>query len=158
MGCAYKIQDDHAHTTAYRDALFQCMRDALADRAETLILGQGVDDHKGTFGSTVGLAEGIMLALHHGTGGEVVNLGTGTGTTIRELVETLSEITPFTYAFDASKPSGFARRVMNITRARETLGYEPRTSLREGLETTWDWYLEHEGEHEQKVDYFRESA
>ena len=47
---------------------------------------------------------------------------------------------------------------MNITRARETLGYEPRTSLREGLEATWDWYLEHEGEHERKVDYFRESA
>ncbi len=104
------------------------------------------------------IADGVMLALHHGTGGEVVNLGTGRGTTIRELVETLSEIVPFTYAFDASKPSGFARRVMDITRARETLGYEPSTSLREGLQATWDWYLEHQGEHQQKIDYFRESA
>ncbi len=104
------------------------------------------------------VAEGIMLALHHGTGGQVVNLGTGQGTTIRELVETLSEIVPFTYAFDASKPSGFARRVMNITRARDSLGYEPRTSLLEGLDATWNWYLDRNGEHEKKVDYFRESA
>lgn len=104
------------------------------------------------------IAEGILLALHHGTGGEVVNLGTGRGTTIRELVETLSEIVPFTYAFDASKPSGFARRVMDITRARKTLGYEPSTSLRDGLEATLNWYRDHVGEHEKKVDYFRESA
>lgn len=104
------------------------------------------------------IARGVMLALHHGTGGQVVNLGTGRGTTIRELVETLAEIVPFRFAFDASKPSGFARRVMDITRARETLGYEPQTSLREGLEETWRWYQEHHGEHERKVDYFRESA
>ena len=104
------------------------------------------------------IANGILLALHYGTQGEVVNLGTGQGTTIRELVETLSEVVPFTYAFDASKPSGFARRVMDISRARETLGYEPQTSLREGLEETWKWYQANHGEYEKKVDYFRESA
>jgi len=104
------------------------------------------------------IAEGILRALHYGTGGEVVNLGTGHGTTIRELVETLSEIVPFRFVFDASKPSGFARRVMDISRARETLGYEPQTSLREGLEATWSWHLDNEREYEKKVDHFRESA
>ncbi len=57
MGVAYKIEEDQAQTTTYREALFRCMRGALADHPETFILGQGVDDHKGTFGSTVGLAE-----------------------------------------------------------------------------------------------------
>jgi nucleoside-diphosphate-sugar epimerase len=47
---------------------------------------------------------------------------------------------------------------MDIGAARERLGYEPATSLVDGLRATWAWYLAHRGEHEQKVDYFRESA
>jgi acetoin:2,6-dichlorophenolindophenol oxidoreductase subunit beta len=42
---------------SYREALFQTMRDALAQHSHTIIFGQGVDDHKGTFGSTLGLAQ-----------------------------------------------------------------------------------------------------
>lgn len=57
MGVAYNINVDHAESTTYREALFQCMRSALAEHPETFIIGQGVDDHKGTFGSTIGLAE-----------------------------------------------------------------------------------------------------
>lgn len=57
MGVAYNINVEPAPSTTYRDALFQCMRGALADHPETFLLGQGVDDHKGTFGSTIGLAE-----------------------------------------------------------------------------------------------------
>lgn len=56
MGVAYKLQEDHAPEVTYREALFRCMRDALAEHPETFLLGQGVDDHKGTFGSTLGLA------------------------------------------------------------------------------------------------------
>ena len=40
----------------YREALYRSMRDALLERPEVIILGQGVDDHKGTFGTTLGLA------------------------------------------------------------------------------------------------------
>ena len=57
MGVAYKIDSDHASSRTYREALFRCMRGALADHPEAFLLGQGVDDHKGTFGSTIGLAE-----------------------------------------------------------------------------------------------------
>lgn len=42
---------------SYREALFQTMREALAQHPNTIIFGQGVDDHKGTFGSTLGLAQ-----------------------------------------------------------------------------------------------------
>lgn len=41
---------------SYRDALFRTMHDALANHPRVIILGQGVDDHKGIFGSTTGLA------------------------------------------------------------------------------------------------------
>ena len=42
---------------SYRDALHLTMRSALNDHPQTIIIGQGVDDHKGIFGSTIGLAD-----------------------------------------------------------------------------------------------------
>jgi acetoin:2,6-dichlorophenolindophenol oxidoreductase subunit beta len=44
-------------TCSYADALFETMQGALAGYDHTIIMGQGVDDHKGTFGSTLGLAD-----------------------------------------------------------------------------------------------------
>ena len=44
-------------TMTYRDALFTTMHGAMVESPSTIILGQGVDDHKGTFGSTLGLHE-----------------------------------------------------------------------------------------------------
>src|SRR3990167_139451 len=41
----------------YREALYQTMRNALLENSRVFIMGQGVDDHKGTFGSTLGLAK-----------------------------------------------------------------------------------------------------
>ncbi len=41
----------------YREALFRTMHDALAQNPNVVIMGQGVDDHKGLFGSTLGLAQ-----------------------------------------------------------------------------------------------------
>lgn len=101
------------------------------------------------------VAEGVILALYHGTDG-FVNLGSGAEVSIQKLVETLHEFIPFNYRFDASKPSGFRRRVMDISLARKKLGYEPRTSLREGLEKTWNWYVNHQDEYLQKKNYFKE--
>lgn len=43
-------------TMTYSEALFQTMRDALSQHPNVIIMGQGVDDHKGIFGSTLGLA------------------------------------------------------------------------------------------------------
>lgn len=104
------------------------------------------------------IADGIIRALHHGTGGDVVNLGTGIGTSVRELVEALADIIDFRFEFDPSKPAGFPERVMDITQARERLGHAPRVSLEEGLRRTWDWFREHAEEHRRKMDYFRECA
>ncbi|HSZ32588.1 MAG TPA: transketolase C-terminal domain-containing protein [Puia sp.] len=42
---------------SYRNALLQSMSNALSQHSHVIIMGQGVDDHKGTFGSTLGLAE-----------------------------------------------------------------------------------------------------
>jgi GDP-L-fucose synthase len=104
------------------------------------------------------VAEGVVLALHHGTRGQYVNLGSGVGVTIRELVETLARVAPFNYAFDASKPSGFPRRIMDVSRARDWIGYAPSTPLYDGLKQTWDWFLQNQDEHLRKKNYFAETS
>ena len=104
------------------------------------------------------VADGILLAAEKGTRGSFVNLGSGVGYSVRELVETLQQFIDFDVEFDSSLPSGFPKRVMDISRARNWLGYEPSTTLREGLEKTWNWFLEHGDEFLRRKNYFVESS
>jgi len=100
------------------------------------------------------VAMGTIQALYYGTRGDFVNLGSGAGYTVRELVETLKEFIDFEYEFDVSKPSGFPRRVMDISRAREWINYNPNTSLRQGLEETWNWFRQNQDEYLKRKNYF----
>ena len=102
------------------------------------------------------VAEGVILALYHGTQGRYVNLGSGQGYTIRELVETLNSFIDFNYQFDATKPSGFPRRVMDISLARELIDYNPTTSLLGGLKETWEWFVRNQDEYLRRKNYFAE--
>jgi GDP-L-fucose synthase len=70
-------------------------------------------------------------------------------------VQTLNEIIPFNFEFDTTKSSGYPKRVMDISLAKEKLDYEPNTSLKEGLLKTWIWFTEHADEFKLKKDYFK---
>jgi GDP-L-fucose synthase len=100
------------------------------------------------------VAEGIIQALYYGTNSSFVNLGSGKGVTIKELVETLNSFIDFKYEFDTTKPSGFPKRVMDISLARELIHYNPTTSLLNGLKKTWEWYINNQDEYKQKQNYF----
>ncbi len=102
------------------------------------------------------VAEGVISALYYGTRSAFVNLGSGKGYTIKELVETLSSFIGFKYEFDASKPAGFPKRVMDISLARELIHYNPTTTLQDGLKQTWDWFINNQDEHLRKMNYFKE--
>lgn len=102
------------------------------------------------------VAEGVILALYYGTKGGFVNLGSGKGYSVKELVETLHSFIDFNYKFDTTKSSGFPRRVMDISLARQLIHYNPTTSLQEGLKKTWEWYLKNQDEYLKKVNYFKE--
>ncbi len=102
------------------------------------------------------VAEGVILALYHGTKGGFVNLGSGKGYSIRELVETLRSFLQFKFMFDTTKSSGFPRRVMDISVAKELIDYNPTTSLLDGLKQTWDWYLKNNEEGSKRQNYFNE--
>ena len=104
------------------------------------------------------VAEGVILALYHGTEGRYVNLGSGRGCSIKELVETLNGFLSFDYRFDTTKSSGFPKRVMDISLARKMLGYDPGTSLLEGLKKTWEWYVSNQDEYLKRKNYFAEGV
>lgn len=101
------------------------------------------------------VAIGILQTLINGTGEHpFINLGSGQGYTIRQLVETLSSFIDFNYEFDTSKPSGFPKRVMDISLANELVGYQPQTTLKDGLQQTWDWFMQNRDEYKNKQNYF----
>ena len=104
------------------------------------------------------VAGGILLAAEKGTRGTFVNLGSGVGVSVRKLVETLQEFIDFDVEFDSTLSPGFPKRVMDISRAREWLGYEHGTSLREGLEETWTWFLANENEYLKRKNFFDNAA
>ena len=79
----------------------------------------------------------------------------GKGYSVRELVETLKEVVDFEYEFDTTKSNDFPKRVMDITKARETIGYEPKTTLKDGLQATWDWFMANREEFLQRKNYFK---
>ena len=109
------------------------------------------------FAFSVDVAKGIIQALLKGTGEHpFVNLGSGIGYTIKELVETLNSFISFNYEFDTSKPSGFPKRIMDVTLAEDILGYKHDTSLQQGLKETWQWFLDNREEYLNKKNYFTE--
>jgi GDP-L-fucose synthase len=80
----------------------------------------------------------LLLAAERLGVSDPVNVGTGVETTIRDLAETIERLVGFTgeTVWDASKPDGQPKRFLDITRARELMGYEPTVSLEEGLART----------------------
>lgn len=90
-------------------------------------------------------AEGIILATKRYGNAEPVNLGTGEEIVIRDLVEEIRRLVGFEggVKWDSSKPDGQPRRQLDVTKAREQFGFVARTPLREGLQYTLRWFLEH---------------
>jgi len=90
-------------------------------------------------------AEAIVLATEKYNSPLPVNIGTCHEITIRNLTELICDFCDFKgeIHWDASKPDGQPRRCLDTTRARREFGFTARTSLREGLSETVQWYQKH---------------
>jgi GDP-L-fucose synthase len=89
-------------------------------------------------------ARGILLATERYDGSEAVNLGSGREITIKSLVETICRLMQFTgrIAWDATKPDGQPRRMLDTSRATREFGFTARTDWEQGLAQTIAWYRE----------------
>lgn len=92
------------------------------------------------------LAEACLFLLEHVDEPGPINVGTGEDVTIRELAELVCATVGYRgeLTFDASKPDGTPRKVMDVSRLR-ALGWRARTPLPEGVARTVDWYVETRG-------------
>lgn len=87
--------------------------------------------------------EGMLIALEKAPPCVPINLGSGKGYTIKEVAETIAELVPKKpeVQWDVTKPTGDQIRVLATERAKELLNFETKTSLRDGLKKTIEWYL-----------------
>ena len=74
-----------------------------------------------------------------------INVGTGIDCTIREMAETMARVVGFngTIEFDASKPDGTPRKLMDVSRLKQ-MGWEYSIALEEGLALTYQWFLDNQ--------------
>ena len=114
----------------------------LAGHDEVVLWGTGTPRRE--FLHVDDLADAVLFLLDHYDDPATINVGTGTDLTIRELAELVAEVVGYEGAIvqDTTKPDGTPRKLLDVSRLTE-LGWTARTGLREGLESTYRWYLQH---------------
>lgn len=90
------------------------------------------------------MASAAVFLMEKYSGDEIVNVGTGTDISIRELTEMIAQVTGFAgrIVFDHAKPDGTPRRLLDVSRIQK-LGWSTSTSLQTGLAETHRWYRQH---------------
>jgi len=90
-------------------------------------------------------AEGIVRAAEKYNKSDPVNLGAGFEITIKDLADLIKKLTGFEgkIVWDKTKPDGQPRRMLDVSRAKEEFGFSSKTSFKEGLKNTIDWYITH---------------
>ncbi|SFE69764.1 GDP-L-fucose synthase family protein [Flavobacterium xueshanense] len=96
------------------------------------------------------MAAAVIFALENKLPDYLYNVGTGKDLTIKQLAETIQKITGHygEIIWDASKPDGTPRKLMDITKMHE-LGWKHQVQFEEGIQKTYTWFLEN-------IDRFKE--
>ncbi|NKB59423.1 MAG: NAD-dependent epimerase/dehydratase family protein [Alphaproteobacteria bacterium] len=92
------------------------------------------------------LADATLFCMSRYDDSIALNVGVGDDVTIRELVETVCDVVGFqgALAFDTSKPDGTPRKWLDVGRLA-ALGWRAKIGLRDGIASTYEWYLEQGG-------------
>ena len=142
----------HAENSHVIPALLRRFHDAVqGGAAEVVIWGSGtpmreflhVDDMAAASVHVMNLTSEVYASqtqpmLSH------INVGTGVDCTIRELAETIAQVTGFNgrLVWDSSKPDGTPRKLMDVSRL-QALGWRSRIGLQAGLQDAYRWFLAH---------------
>ncbi len=105
------------------------------------------------------VARGMLLAVEKGIN-EPINLGSGSGVTIKQIAEIVAANVPggpVDIQWDITKPKGDAKRLMDMTRANG-YGFAPETNIEEGIKQTIQWYLENSGMTDNRYNAFTETV
>jgi GDP-L-fucose synthase len=88
------------------------------------------------------LAEACYICMQKYDEVEHINVGTGEDVRIWELANIISSVVGFSgeISWDFTKPNGTPRKVLNVDKIK-SLGWSPKIGIREGIESTYEWYL-----------------
>jgi GDP-L-fucose synthase len=88
------------------------------------------------------VVDAVMTVVEKAPTGRPYNASTGKGTTVTELVETITDIYGYKpkFNYDTTKPTMIPVRLVDVSRIKNEVGWEAKTSLKEGLEKTIEWY------------------
>jgi len=89
------------------------------------------------------LADACLFLMDHYDDSEIINIGVGKDISISEVADLIKDIVGFkgTIQYDRSKPDGTPRKLLDVSKL-ESLGWQPKISLREGVEMTYRWYVD----------------
>lgn len=125
-------------------ALIRRFHEAKRDGAPSVTLwGSGTPRREFLHVDDLAAACALLLASYDGD--EPVNVGCGDDLTIRELAETVKDVTEYQgeIAWDTSKPDGTPRKLLDVERLT-SLGFAPKISLRDGIAGTYAWWRDRE--------------
>jgi GDP-L-fucose synthase len=116
-------------------------------RGDEKIVAWGTGNASREFLYVEDAAEAVVAAMERYDSSDPVNLGSGREITIKALTELVAKVAGFEgrIEWDASKPDGQPRRGLDVSRAKERLGWVAQTPLEEGLRKTVAWFEEHSG-------------
>jgi GDP-L-fucose synthase len=104
-------------------------------------------------------ARGMMMMVEKGVN-EPVNLGSGTGITIRQVAQMVAKYTPggaVDLVWDITKPAGDAKRLMDMTRA-ESFGFKCEIGIEEGIKETIEWFVNNQNDADKRYIAFNDPA
>lgn len=101
-------------------------------------------------------ARGMLMVMEKYYECDPINLGTGVGVSIREIVEALCRYVPHVpkVEWGMSQPVGNKIRLMDITKAQQKISFYPQYSLDEGIKETVRWYLAHKNHQSSRFSIF----
>jgi GDP-L-fucose synthase len=137
-GDNFDLQDSHV-----LPALIRRFHEAKQRGDETLsVWGSGTPRRE--FLHVDDMADAVVYLLKNYEDESIVNIGWGEDVTIRELAEAIMAASGFKgrLVFDSSKPDGTPRKLLDTTRMT-ALGWRPKISLKEGIESTYAWFRAH---------------
>jgi GDP-L-fucose synthase len=87
------------------------------------------------------MAEACYICMNDYNDTEIINIGTGSDITIKELTEIIAKIIDYRgeIVWDTSKPNGTPRKVMNVDKLK-SLGWSPKVGIRQGIYQTYEWF------------------
>ena len=90
------------------------------------------------------MADACVFLLQNYDSPEIINVGVGDDISVRELAELICDVVGFEgeLAFDTSKPDGTPRKLLDTSKLYG-LGWRPKISLRDGIASTYEWFLQH---------------